>query len=65
MKAAIYLSDGGVLDFEDFDEGSALDLREALADTSGTFLTFDMDGSTVFVHRDHIVRIDFETGDQA
>lgn len=57
MRVCIYLSDGGVLQFADFDAETALDLREEFADSAA--LTFDMDGNTVLVNRDHIVRIDF------
>lgn len=57
MRLTIYLSDGGELDIADFDAATALDLRDGLVEP---FLTFDMDGSTVLVNRDHIVRIDFD-----
>lgn len=61
MRVKIYLSDGGHLTIEDFDPESALDLRDEIK--AQRFLTFDMDGATVLVNRDHVVRIDFETGD--
>ena len=60
MKVTCYLSDGGTLDFENFDAESALDLRAAVDDEQ-KFLVFDMDGATVLVNRDHVVRIDMET----
>jgi hypothetical protein len=59
MRLTVYLSDNGILDVADFDAASVLDLREEL-NTSGAFLTFEMDGATVLVARDHIVRIDVE-----
>lgn len=59
MKASVYLSDGAVLDFEDFEDDTALDLRAAL-DDGARFLTFDMDGATVLVNADHLVRVDYE-----
>lgn len=59
MTVTVRLADGGTLHIEDFDSESALDLREALA--TEPFLTFDMDGATVVVNRDQVVRIDFET----
>lgn len=61
MKVTVYLSDGGSLD-ADFDAESVMDLRDDVANGSERFLTFDLDGATVVVNRDHIVRVDFETG---
>jgi hypothetical protein len=62
MRVSVYLSDDSALDIENFDEETALDLRESLSDPDATWLTFDMDGATVVVNRAHVVRIDFETG---
>lgn len=61
MHLTVYLSDGGKLDIADFDQASALDLKADLESGAG-FLTFDMDGATVFVNPIHVVRIDVETG---
>lgn len=65
MKVTVYLSDGAELEIADFDEASALDLRESLNVREADWLTFDMDGATVLVNRAHVVRIDFETGDDS
>lgn len=59
MKVSVYLSDDGQLDFEDFGQESALDLRSSLND-GAPWLTFDMDGATVIVNAAHVVRIDFD-----
>ncbi len=61
MGVTVYLTDGGVLNIATFDADTVLDLREAL--DSDAWLTFDMDGATVMVNRDHIARIDIETGE--
>lgn len=63
MTVTIFLAGGGHLSIQDFDADAALDLRSELSSEHPLpFLTFDMDGATVLVNRDHIVRIDFETG---
>lgn len=58
MKVTVFLSDGGQLVIAEFDEASALDLKAELG--GGNFLTFDMDGSTVVVNPQHVVRVDFD-----
>lgn len=64
MRFTVYLSDGGTLDVQKGEVESMLDLRDALDNDGGPkFLTFDMDGATVVVNRDHIVRIDIETAE--
>lgn len=62
MRVSVHLSDGGYLDFDDFDPETALDLRATLEDGTERFLAFDMDGATVLVQASHIVRVDLETG---
>jgi hypothetical protein len=62
MRLTVYLSDGGQLDVQKVEVESMLDLREVLEDDRPQFLTFDMDGATIVVNRDHIVRLDIETG---
>ena len=60
MKVTVYLSDGGQITVEKFDEASALDLGEALKNAED-FLTFELDGSgTSLVNTAHVVRIDFD-----
>lgn len=62
MRTTIYLSDGGTLKIADLDDGSALELRADLDHGESRFLALDMDGATVLVNRDHVVRVDLETG---
>lgn len=58
MKVTIFLSDGGQLNIDDFDAESAMDLAAMLPEQQ--FHTFEMDGATVIVNRDHIVRVDLD-----
>lgn len=63
MQVTVYLSDGGTLDISDMEPATALDLRSELnAEHPIRFLTFDLDGATVLVAREHVIRIDLETG---
>lgn len=61
MHVTVYLTGKHTLEVENFDEASALDLKEAFEERRPT-LTLDMDGATVVVNTDHVIRIDFETG---
>ena len=58
MKVSIYLSDGGRLNFKDFDMESAMDMVADLPEKR--FATFEMDNATVVVNTAHIVRIDID-----
>lgn len=58
MKVQVFLSDGGKLTVEEFDQESALDLAEELSSGESPFLTFEMGDATVIVARAHIVRVD-------
>ncbi|RLV56050.1 hypothetical protein D9V41_09180 [Aeromicrobium phragmitis] len=59
MRVKVYLADGGTLEVNDFDEGSALDLRNAV-ECGESWLTFEMDDATVLVSARQVVRIDFD-----
>lgn len=59
MRLTVYLDDGGVLNINQFNADTVLDLREEL--DSRPWLTFEMDEATVIVARDHITRIDIDT----
>lgn len=61
MRVKVFLSDGGTLSIDDFDQSSALDLRSSI-DLGDKWLTFEMDGDTVIVATNRVIRIDFEGG---
>ena len=58
MKVTVFLSDGGKLTIEDFDQSTAMDMLEDLQE--GGFITLHMDGGIVVVNTGHIVRVDVD-----
>lgn len=61
MKVTLYTADGKHLEIKNMPSSDAMDLREDLEGLRRGFLTLDMDGATVCVNREHIVRVDMET----
>lgn len=53
----------GSLTWDDMDAESILDLADELRTGVDRYLVFEMDESTVYVNRDHIVRLDVNEPD--
>lgn len=60
MRVKLFLADGGELEMDHVDADSVLELQKEIREGDDPFLTFDMDGATVLVARQHLVRIDFD-----
>lgn len=48
----------GSLTWRDMDDASILDLADEIQNGTDRYLIFEMDDSTVYVNREHIVRLD-------
>lgn len=59
MRVKVYLADGGEVEVKDFEQSSALALREAL-DDGESWLTLALDDDTTVINAAHVVRIDFD-----
>lgn len=61
MKITLYLTDGKHLEIKNMPDGDVMDLRNDLEGLRRGYMTLDMDGATVLVNREQIVRVDMET----
>lgn len=66
MRLTITLTDGSTVNVQRFEDGTALDLIEALQACDGEpFLVLDLDDTgTTYVARAHITRLDFDAEDR-